>query len=83
MKNSCANATMLNRKETARTAALLEGVLELCEAADIPRVAVIAVLSKVLVLACLPDEDKEQFLARLSYVYDFETFMRPDSQEIH
>lgn len=73
----------MNNAESARTAALLEGILELCEAADIPRIAVIAVLSKVLVIASLPDENKEDFLNRLSYVYDFENFMRPDSQEVH
>lgn len=74
---------MLDRDETRRTSALLEAVLELCDAADLPRVAVVAVLSKVLVIACLPEEDKEMFMARMAYVYDFEKMMRPDSQEIH
>lgn len=74
---------MMDKAEVARTGALLEGILELCDAANLPRIAVIAVLSKVLVIASLPDENKEEFLTRLSYVYDFENFMRPDSQEVH
>ena len=74
---------MLSNDESKRTALLLDGVMELCDAANLPRIAVIAVLSKVLVIASLPDEDKEEFMTRMSYVYDFEKFMRPDSQEVH
>lgn len=83
MRNGYVSTVMLDDGEKARTAMLLEGVLELCEAANVPRSAIVAVLSKVLVVACLDDEDKDDFLARMAYVYDFERFMKPDSKEIH
>ena len=74
---------MLDANEMRLTAKLFHDMVNLCDDANLPRVAVIAVLAKILVLLSLEDETKEEMLSRLSYVYDVEKFMKPDSKEIH
>lgn len=71
-------------KEDLKNARMLyETILEAIEHADMSREAVIAVLTKVLVLTCIPDESKRELLERVAYVYDFENFYRPESTEIN
>jgi hypothetical protein len=46
--------------------------------------ATLAVLTKVLVLLSMSTgEDKEKFFERIDYVWEFENFFQPDSNEKH
>jgi hypothetical protein len=44
---------------------------------------VYAVLAKLTVLYALNDGDKEEFMHRMGFVYDFEKLMKPESDEVH
>jgi len=63
--------------------AFFQALVKLCEITDLPPTLMNAVLTKVLVINSLAECDKEQFLHRMDYVYDFESAMKPDQMEIH
>jgi len=58
-------------------------LMKLCETSDLERGYMIAIMTKLVVMMSLDDGDKEEFMKRMAYVYDFESFMKPDQMEIH
>ena len=61
-----------------------EGVVDMVSHSEVDVSAALAVLSKVLVLLSMSTgEDKEKFFERMDYVWEFENFFQPDSNEKH
>jgi hypothetical protein len=61
-----------------------EGIVEMVSHSEVDVSATLAVLSKVLVLLSMSTgEDKEKFFERMEYVWEFENFFQPDSNEKH
>jgi hypothetical protein len=58
-------------------------LMKLCETSDLERGYMIAIMTKLVVMMSLDEGDKEEFMKRMAYVYDFESFMKPDQMEIH
>lgn len=73
----------LTDEESTRAEAFFNALLVLCQEANLHPTLMNAVLAKVLVIMSLDECDKEQFMRRLNYVYEFESFMKPDHTEIH
>lgn len=70
-----------DHSETAKE--FFEILIALCSVADLPPNIKAAVLGKVLVLTCLENVSKEQFMKHIGYIYDFESLLKPDQMEIH
>lgn len=65
-------------------ALLYEGLVEMVSHSETTPDITLSVLSKVLVLLALASgRDKEQFLAQMEHVWEFENFFQPDSSEKH
>jgi hypothetical protein len=61
-----------------------EGIVEMVTHSEVDINATLAVLTKVLVLLAMSSgEDKEKFFERIDYVWEFENFFQPDSDEKH
>ena len=61
-----------------------EGVVEMVSHSEVDVTATLAVLTKVLVLLTMSTgQTKEQFFERLDYVWEFENFFQPESNEKH
>lgn len=61
-----------------------EGVVDMVSHSEVDLSATMAVLTKVLVLLAMSSgEDKEKFFDRIDYVWEFENFFQPDSDEKH
>jgi hypothetical protein len=61
-----------------------EGIVEMVSHSEVDLSATLAVLTKVLVLLAMSSgEDKNKFFERVDYVWEFENFFQPDSNEKH
>jgi hypothetical protein len=61
-----------------------EGIVDMVSHSEVDLSATLAVLTKVLVLLAMSSgEDKEKFFERIDYVWEFENFFQPDSDEKH
>ena len=61
-----------------------EGVVEMVSHSEVDVTATLAVLTKVLVLLNMSTgKTKEQFFEQLDYVWEFENFFQPESNEKH
>ena len=61
-----------------------EGVVEMVSHSEVDVTATLAVLTKVLVLLTMSTgKTKEQFFEQLDYVWEFENFFQPESNEKH
>jgi len=70
-----------NHKEIAL---FYEGIVEMVSHSEVDLSATLAVLTKVLVLLAMSSgEDKQKFFERVDYVWEFENFFQPDSNEKH
>jgi tRNA A37 threonylcarbamoyltransferase TsaD len=76
---------MEEEQATAKELSMLyEGLVETVNHSEAGHNATLAVMSKVLVLLALSGgETKESFFERLDYVWEFENFFQPDSNEKH
>lgn len=71
----------LNHKEIAL---FYEGMVNMVTHSEVSASATVAVLSKVLVLLSMSSgTTKDEFFERLEYVWEFENFFQPDSNEKH
>ena len=65
-------------------ALLYEGMVDIVNHSEVGLKATQAVLSKVLVLLAMSSgSTKEEFFEQLEYVWQFENFFQPDSNEKH
>ena len=62
---------------------LFEGMIDMINHSGLETSHVLAVMSKLIVLLAVNHESKEEFLTHLGFVYDYESFMRPTSAEVH
>ena len=62
---------------------LYEGMVDMINHSGLETGLVLGVMSKLIVLLAVNFESKEQFLAYLGLVYDYESFMRPTPDEVH
>ena len=63
---------------------LYEGLIHLMTHAETSPQETLAVLVKVAVLTALAScEDKQGFIDKVGYVWDYENFNQPDSKEIN
>jgi hypothetical protein len=61
-----------------------EGIVEMVSHAELTPQEAIAVLTKVLVLLSMSTgANKQDFFDRLEYVWEYENFFQPDSDEVH
>jgi hypothetical protein len=61
-----------------------EGIVEMVSHSEVDVNATLAVLTKVLVLLALSTgKTKEQFFEQIDYVWEYENFFQPDSNEKH
>jgi len=61
-----------------------EGMVQMVSHSEITPEITLSVLAKVIVLLALAaGRDKEQFLAQMEHVWEFENFFQPDSSEKH
>lgn len=76
---------MQNVESTSKNVALFyEGIVEMVSHSEVDLNATLAVLTKVLVLLAMSSgEDKNKFFERVDYVWEFENFFQPDSNEKH
>jgi len=74
-----------NVESTSKNVALFyEGIVEMVSHSEVDLNATLAVLTKVLVLLAMSSgEDKNKFFERVDYVWEFENFFQPDSNEKH
>jgi hypothetical protein len=74
-----------NEEVNARDLSMLyEGLVEMVSHSEVSQRATLAVLIKVLVLLALSGgTSKEEFLQQIEYVWDYENFFQPDSNEKH
>ena len=73
----------LSAEQTKIVDRLFIDLLSITTSAELPRMAVVALLTKIIVMLSLDQVDREQFMDRMAYVYDFESFLKPDQLEIH
>ena len=69
--------------EIKHSSALFTAMIDLINEHKINPQFVYAVLAKLTVLYALQDGDKEEFLNRMSFVFDYENLMKPTSDEVH
>lgn len=63
---------------------LYEGMVDMVSHSEVGIKAAQAVLSKVLVLLAMSSgSTKQEFFEQLEYVWEFENFFQPDSNEKH
>lgn len=76
---------MPNTESNPKNVALFyEGIVEMVSHSEVDLSATLAVLTKVLVLLAMSSgEDKDKFFERVDYVWEFENFFQPDSNEKH
>ncbi len=76
---------MPNVESSPKDIALLyEGMVNIVNHSEVGLKATQAVLSKVLVLLAMSSgSTKEEFFEQLEYVWQFENFFQPDSNEKH
>jgi len=76
---------MEEQQDTAKELSILYEVLvDTVNHSKASHNATLALMSKVLVLLAMSGgETKESFLERLDYVWEFENFFQPDSNEKH
>ena len=76
---------MPNMESNPKNIALFyEGIVEMVSHSEVDLSATLAVLTKVLVLLAMSSgEDKNKFFERVDYVWEFENFFQPDSNEKH
>jgi hypothetical protein len=61
-----------------------EGIVEMVSHTELSPQEAIAVLTKVLVLLSMSTgANKQDFFDRLEYVWEYENFFQPDSDEVH
>jgi hypothetical protein len=61
-----------------------EGIVEMVSHTELSPQEAIAVLTKVLVLLSMSTgANKHDFFDRLEYVWEYENFFQPDSDEVH
>jgi hypothetical protein len=61
-----------------------EGIVEMVSHTELAPQEAIAVLIKVLVLLSMSTgTNKQDFFERLEYVWEYENFFQPDSDEVH
>jgi len=61
-----------------------EGIVEMVSHSEVDINATLAVLTKVLVLLSMSSgATKEQFFEKIEYVWEYENFFQPDSNEKH
>jgi len=74
-----------NEEVNARDLSMLyEGLVDMVSHSEVSQRATLAVLIKVLVLLALSGgTSKEEFLQQIEYVWDYENFFQPDSNEKH
>ena len=61
-----------------------EGIVEMVSHTELSPQEAIAVLTKVLVLLSMSTgSNKHDFFDRLEYVWEYENFFQPDSDEVH
>lgn len=71
----------INTKELSL---LYEGLVEMVSHSEVGQNATLAVLTKVLVLLALSSgTTKDDFFQQIDYVWDFENYFQPDSNEKH
>jgi hypothetical protein len=63
---------------------LYEGLVEMVSHTELTPQEAMAVLTKVLVLLSLSTgTNKQDFFERIDYVWEYENFFQPDSDEVH
>lgn len=61
-----------------------EGIVEMVSHTELSPQEAVAVLTKVLVLLSMSTgANKQDFFDRLDYVWEYENFFQPDSDEVH
>jgi len=61
-----------------------EGIVDMVSHSEVDLSATLAVLTKVLVLLSMSSgATKEQFFEKIEYVWEYENFFQPDSNEKH
>ena len=61
-----------------------EGIVEMVSHTELAPQEAVAVLTKVLVLLSMSTgTNKQDFFERLEYVWEYENFFQPDSDEVH
>lgn len=70
-------------EEIKESGALLSALIDVISQSKVSPTFAYAVLAKLVVLYGLQDGSKEEFLHRMSFVYDFEQMMKPQSDEVH
>ena len=61
-----------------------EGIVEMVSHTELAPQEAVAVLTKVLVLLSMSTgASKQDFFERLEYVWEYENFFQPDSDEVH
>jgi len=61
-----------------------EGIVEMVSHTELSPQEAVAVLTKVLVLLSMSTGvNKQDFFDRLEYVWEYENFFQPDSDEVH
>lgn len=73
----------IDDRDRERAEGFFTALVYLCEQSKLDPTLMNAVLAKVLVIMSLEECDKDQFMRRMNYVYDFESHMKPDQMEIH
>ena len=73
----------IDDRDRERAEGFFTALVHLCQESKLDPVLMNAVLAKVLVIMSLDECDKDQFMRRMNYVYDFESYMKPDQMEIH
>jgi len=73
----------MSLEEIKVSSELFTAMIDLINERKINPQFVYAVLAKLTVLYALNDGDKEEFMNRMAFVYDYEKLMKPDSDEVH